>query len=128
MAAFAEGNKTTVTIWHTFTKDQEAYLQLLAVDKHNFVYCGIGTARANIVAVDPKTGRKTSLLPEELRKTGSATVLTGRDGYVYRIENGKAAGRVAAQADPASIRPARVAAGELGAAAAAGTKFILLKP
>ena len=32
MAAFAEGNKTTVTIWHTFTKDQEAYLVKAAND------------------------------------------------------------------------------------------------
>ena len=28
--AFAEGEKTTVTIWHTFTKDQEAYLMKAA--------------------------------------------------------------------------------------------------
>ena len=62
---------------------REHYLNLLAVDKNNFVYCGIGTARANIVAVDPRTGKKTQLLPEELRKTGSATVIAGQDGYVY---------------------------------------------
>ena len=30
--AFAEGEKTTVTIWHTFTKDQEAYLVKAAAD------------------------------------------------------------------------------------------------
>ncbi|MBO7358391.1 MAG: extracellular solute-binding protein, partial [Clostridia bacterium] len=30
--AFAEGEKTTVTIWHTFTKDQEAYLVKAAED------------------------------------------------------------------------------------------------
>ena len=51
-----------------------------------------------------------------------------RDGYVYRIGNGKAAGRIAAQTDPASIRPARVAANDLGAAVSAGTKLILVKP
>ena len=32
MAAFAEGSKTTVTIWHTFTKDQQAYLEKAAAD------------------------------------------------------------------------------------------------
>ena len=32
MAAMAEGSKTTVTIWHTFTKDQEAYLVKAAED------------------------------------------------------------------------------------------------
>ncbi|MBQ4453138.1 MAG: extracellular solute-binding protein [Clostridia bacterium] len=32
MAAFAEADKTTVTIWHTFTKDQEAYLVKAAAD------------------------------------------------------------------------------------------------
>ena len=30
--AFAEGERTTVTIWHTFTKDQEAYLVKAAED------------------------------------------------------------------------------------------------
>ncbi len=62
---------------------REHYLNLLAVDKNNYVYCGIGTARANIVAVNPVTGEKTQLMPEELRKTGSASVITGTDGYVY---------------------------------------------
>ena len=32
MAAFAESSKTTVTIWHTFTKDQQAYLEKAAAD------------------------------------------------------------------------------------------------
>ncbi len=32
MAGFAEEGKTTVTIWHTFTKDQEAYLVKAAED------------------------------------------------------------------------------------------------
>ncbi|MBQ7393149.1 MAG: PQQ-like beta-propeller repeat protein [Lentisphaeria bacterium] len=67
---------------------KEHYLQLLAVDKNNYVYCGIGTARANIVAVNPVTGEKTQLLPEKYRKTGSASVLTGIDGYVYASFNG----------------------------------------
>lgn len=62
---------------------KEHYLNLLAVDKNNYVYCGIGTARANIVAVDPVSGKKTQLLPEALRKTGSANVVAGEDGYVY---------------------------------------------
>ena len=51
-----------------------------------------------------------------------------RDGHVYRIDNGKAAGRISAKIDPASIRPARVAANESGAAVSAGTKLILVKP
>ena len=62
---------------------KEHYLNFLAVDKNNYVYCGIGTARANIVAVNPVTGEKTQLLPEKLRKTGSGHVITGTDGYVY---------------------------------------------
>ena len=32
MAAFAENSKTVVTIWHTFTKDQQAYLEKAAAD------------------------------------------------------------------------------------------------
>ncbi|MBO4647598.1 MAG: hypothetical protein J5806_05530 [Lentisphaeria bacterium] len=63
--------------------DQEHYCSYLAVDKEGIVYAGIGTARANIVAWDPKTGKRTQLLPEPMRKLGTAHVVPGADGCVY---------------------------------------------
>lgn len=63
--------------------NEEDYLNTIAVDKEGVVYCGIGTARANIVAYNPKTGRRTSLLPAELRAVGSGRVEEGKDGCVY---------------------------------------------
>lgn len=63
--------------------DKEDYCSYLAVDKEGIVYAGIGTARANIIAYDPKTGKRIQLLPENLRKLGTASVVAGKDGYVY---------------------------------------------
>ncbi len=63
--------------------DREAYLSHLAVDREGVVYCGIGTARAHIVAFDPATGRKTSILPEPLRAKGKGVVMPAADGTVY---------------------------------------------
>ena len=64
---------------------KEHYCSWLAVDKLGFVYAGIGTARANIIAYDPKTGKRTQLLPEKLRKLGTAHVVPGADGCVYAM-------------------------------------------
>ena len=63
--------------------DREAYLNTIAVDRKGTVYCGIGTARANIVAYDPASGKRTQLLPEHLRGLGSGSVVEGEDGFVY---------------------------------------------
>ncbi|MBQ7178840.1 MAG: hypothetical protein IJS08_15600, partial [Victivallales bacterium] len=63
--------------------DREEYLNMIAVDKEGAVYCGIGTAKANIVAYDPVSGKRTQLLPEHLRGLGSGSVVEGEDGFVY---------------------------------------------
>ncbi len=63
--------------------DEEDYCSYLAVDKEGIVYAGIGTARANIIAYDPKTRKRTPILPENLRKLGTAHAVAGKDGYVY---------------------------------------------
>lgn len=62
---------------------KENYASFLATDKAGFVYCGIGTARGNVVAMDPVTREKIQLIPEEERKLGTGFVQTGEDGYVY---------------------------------------------
>ncbi len=63
--------------------DQEDYLSHLAEDKEGYIYCGIGTARGNIVAFNPKTGERIQMVPEEIRALGTAHVYAGTDGYVY---------------------------------------------
>lgn len=63
--------------------DSEHYCSYLAVDKTGFVYAAIGTARANIFAIDPVSGKKIQLLPEKFRTRGTAHVYAGDDGFVY---------------------------------------------
>lgn len=61
----------------------EQYPSSLAVDAAGWIYAGIGTARWNLVAFDPRTGTLRPLLPESARGLGSARVFTGVDGAVY---------------------------------------------
>ncbi len=68
---------------HGRMDEKQQYLSLLAVDDAGWVYCGIGTARCNIVAYDPTTGEKRQIVPEESRKVGTATVYRGEDGKAY---------------------------------------------
>ena len=68
--------------------DQEHYCSYLAVDKNGFLYAGIGTSRANVVSLDPRTGKRTQLLPESMRKLGTANVVPGDDGFVYIVHDG----------------------------------------
>lgn len=62
----------------------EKYPSFLCVDDEGWVYIGIGTARANIVAYNPTTGERRQLLKEEDRPAGA--------GYVRRDTDGKASG------------------------------------
>lgn len=79
----------------------EKYIRSLATDRENWVYCGIGTARGNLVALNPATGEKRALLPEKYRKSGTARVISGDDGFAYGSFNGYTArflgGRVVAE-------------------------------
>ena len=61
----------------------EHYFSYLALDESGWAYCGIGTARYNIVAYDPRTGERRQLIKEEDRKLGTARVYLGTDGKVY---------------------------------------------
>ena len=62
---------------------KEQYLNLIATDKNGYVYCGIGSARANLVALDPKSGKVTQIIPEEMRGLGYGRAYSGADGYAY---------------------------------------------
>lgn len=102
---------------HGRMDDAERYLNHLATDDAGWVYCGIGTARCNIIAYHPQTGERRSLADEDLRTTGSGYVEPLADGAVYgrvhdhhfRLHNGEATaieGRheVAARRDVTALR------------------------
>jgi outer membrane protein assembly factor BamB len=77
---------------------KENYPDSLAFDDAGWLYCGIGTARSNIVAFNPKTGEIRQLIKEQTRKLGSGRVYAAADGFVYgaagdywyRLKAGKA--------------------------------------
>ncbi len=62
---------------------QEHYFSYLAFDSAGWAYCGIGTARCNIVAYNPKTGERRQIVPEADRKLGTGYVYAGTDGKAY---------------------------------------------
>ncbi len=66
---------------------EEKYLNSLATDEAGWVYCGIGTARCNIIAYNPATGEKRQLVKEEDRITGSGSVHPAADGTAYGTAN-----------------------------------------
>ena len=59
------------------------YPRTIAVDGSGWVYVGIGSTRGQIVAFDPGTGERTTLVPESDRRHGASTVYRGVDGRVY---------------------------------------------
>ncbi|MBT3375556.1 MAG: hypothetical protein HN742_20210 [Lentisphaerae bacterium] len=69
---------------------EEKYLQFLATDTAGWVYAGIGTARCNLIAYNPSTGEKRTLIPDSVRVHGSGRVFPGADGAAY----GTAAGQM----------------------------------
>ncbi|MBR2642135.1 MAG: hypothetical protein IKD46_03310 [Lentisphaeria bacterium] len=89
--------RATITSWNPKTGEfrnygrmdpKESYLNQIATDKNGYVYCGIGSARANLVALDPKTGKVTQIIPEKMRKLGWGNAISGEDGYAYLVFGG----------------------------------------
>lgn len=66
---------------------QEHYVSWLALDDAGWLYCGIGTARGNIVAYNTNTGEKRQI-PDEAERTA-------RGGWVFPSVDGKVYGTVA---------------------------------
>ena len=66
---------------------KEEYPTYLIFDSTGWLYAGIGTARCNIVAFNPKTGELRRILDENERKQGTAAVFLGSDGKAYGIAN-----------------------------------------
>ncbi|OGD21591.1 MAG: hypothetical protein A2W03_17290 [Candidatus Aminicenantes bacterium RBG_16_63_16] len=67
----------------------EMYLSRLATDDKGWVYCGIGVARYNLVAFNPRTGERRQLVSEQERKTGTCAVSSGADGKAYGSIDGQ---------------------------------------
>ncbi len=63
--------------------DDQKYLSYLGFDDAGWVYCGIGTAKCNIIAYHSETGEKRQLIPEEQRRVESGRVWRGADGKLY---------------------------------------------
>ncbi|MCK5806260.1 MAG: hypothetical protein KAI66_25740, partial [Lentisphaeria bacterium] len=72
---------------HGLLDDKEKYLSSLGVDDAGWVYGGIGTQLGNIVAYNPRTNEKRQLVPQKLRKVGTAVVHRSGDGRVYGRAN-----------------------------------------
>ncbi len=79
---------------------EEHYPSNMATDSAGWIYCGIGTARMNVVAFDPKTGEMRSLVPEKDRILGTARVHRGLDGRVYGEAGEKWFRMLAGKAEP----------------------------
>ncbi|MCK4299781.1 MAG: hypothetical protein KAX80_09615, partial [Planctomycetes bacterium] len=68
---------------HGAMDERERYLSYIGFDDSGWVYCGIGTARGNIVAYNPATEERRQLVPEERRTTGTGSVWKRADGNLY---------------------------------------------
>lgn len=68
---------------------RQKYAMSLAVDRHSWVYAGIGTERPSIAAWDPKRRTIGTLAEQPDGAAGSAQVHTGADGEAYgRLREG----------------------------------------
>jgi hypothetical protein len=88
---------------------KQQYARSVAADDAGFIYVGVGTSEAHLVAYEIATGKRQELLPAELQHVGTAAVQHGADGAVYGSAGGRhfrlRAGR-AAEVSAESVRPA----------------------
>jgi streptogramin lyase len=61
----------------------EQYARWIAGSSDGFVYIGIGTSRANIVAYEIATGKHREILPKDFQHVGMPAVYRGTDGKMY---------------------------------------------
>lgn len=61
----------------------EQYARSLAATDDGFVYVGIGTSHAGVVAYEIASGDHRQILPEQVRQAGTAAVHRGTDGRVF---------------------------------------------
>ena len=59
-------------------------------EKHGWVYCGIGVAKANIVGYNPATDEVRQMVEDQERSAGTGQVYRGTDGKAYGLLKGGA--------------------------------------
>lgn len=120
---------------HGELDDAEHYVNTLVADDAGWLYAGIGTARQNVVALNPDTGERVQVPDEDQRVHGSGHVHVAADGNVYgrvgdtwwRLQGGEA------EEIPADTVPAAQPTGAIGWGQKTGelpdgrkvTKFVL---
>lgn len=62
---------------------REQYAQSVAASDDGFIYVGIGTQKAHVVAYEIATGQHRDMLPEKMDVTTTAGVHRGDDGKIY---------------------------------------------
>jgi streptogramin lyase len=90
--------QTQELVAHGQLDEAEKYVNTLVAGPEGWIYAGIGTARQNVVAMNPETGERVQIPSEEQRVHGSGHVRLGPDGEVYgkaadtwwRLRGGKA--------------------------------------
>ncbi|MGI8913199.1 MAG: hypothetical protein ACR2JY_05310 [Chloroflexota bacterium] len=69
--------------------DEEQYARSLAASDDGFIYVGIGTTHADVVAYEIAGGRHQAMLPEQYGGAGMGMVQRHADGYVYAQAGGQ---------------------------------------
>ncbi len=68
---------------HGQLDEAEHYVSYLVADDAGWLYAGIGTARQNVVALNPATGERVQIPAEDQRGHGTGYVFLGTDGKAY---------------------------------------------
>jgi hypothetical protein len=90
----------------------EQYARFVAASDDGFIYVGIGTGRAHLIAYEIRTGEHRDILPEAQQVTGTAMIAPGQGGIVFayvgehrfRLQGWKAVPISAAEYRPAAAR------------------------
>ncbi len=65
------------------------YNRTLCAAADGWVYCAIGSEKDDLVAYDPRTKTRRSLIPQNERQAGFGQIIQGEEGYAYGICNGR---------------------------------------
>lgn len=65
------------------------YNRTLCAAADGWVYCAIGSEKANLVAYNPQTKERRGLIPESERRPGFGQIERGADGFAYGTCNDK---------------------------------------
>lgn len=84
VVSFDPETREFVDYGHVYTQNWRQYQRYVASDDTGWIYFGIGSTAAQIIAFDPETREAIPIVPEDKRAQGA--------GVVYRSVNGKVYG------------------------------------